>query len=65
MHFEVSILCRGQQSEIMTRHDLLHVQENHGLVGQRRKRRADASDRVRDTAGEFVGRDRLQRDLET
>ena len=49
----------------MTRHDLLHVQENHGLVGQRRKRRADASDRVRDTAGEFVGRDRLQRDLET
>jgi hypothetical protein len=34
------------------------------LVGQRRKCRVDASDRVRDSAGEFVGLGRLQRDMD-
>ena len=57
-------ICHGQQRETLAKRDLLSVQENDGLVGRRRKRRTDASDRIRDAAGKFVGLGRLQRDLD-
>ena len=57
-------ICHSQQREILTKRDFLRVQENNGLVGQRRKRRVDASDRIRDTTGDFIGLGRLQCDLD-
>lgn len=52
-------ICHGQQREILAKRDFLRVQENDGLVGQRRKRSVHASDGIRDTTGEFVGLGRL------
>jgi hypothetical protein len=57
-------ICHGQQCEILTEGDFLCVQEDNGLVGQRRKRCVDASDCVRDTTSDFVGLGRLQCDLD-
>jgi hypothetical protein len=57
-------ICHGQQREILTERDFLCVQEDNGLVGQRRKRCVDATDRVRDTTSDFVRLGRLQCDLD-
>lgn len=57
-------ICHSQQRKILAKRDFLRVQENNGLVGQRRKRGIDASDGVRDTTSNFVGLGRLQRDLD-
>ena len=56
-------ICYCQQSKILAERDFLGVQENDGLVGQRRERRVDASDGVRDTTGKLIGLGGLQCDL--
>jgi hypothetical protein len=52
-------ICDGQQHEILTERDFLCVQEDNGLVGLRRKRCVDMSDRVQDTTSDFIRLDRL------
>ena len=57
-------ICHCQQREILAERDFLRVQENDGLVSQRRKRGVNASDSIRDATSEFIRLGSLQRDLD-